>query len=225
MTERISILLVDDHSIVRQGIRTLLETQPDLMIAGEAASGEEAAGQVIELAPDVIVMDLSMPGMGGIEAIRQMKKLSPHSQVVVLTSFWEDEYIFPTLRAGALSYVMKDIQARDLADTIRKAKRGESVLHPRVAARVVQELRGERKMTPNIFTDLSDREMQVLRLIAMGDTNAVIAQKLCISEQTVKGHVSNILGKLHIADRTQAAVFAWQQGIIQRENGSPSIKN
>lgn len=220
MTEGITILLVDDHSIVRKGIQAFLETQPDLMIVGEAASGEEALAQATRLAPDVIVMDLSMPGMGGIEAIRQIKKLSPHSQVVVLTSFQEDKYIFPTLKAGALSYVMKDIHARDLADTIRKANRSESVLHPRVAARVVQELRGEREKVPNVFADLTDREMEVLRLIALGNSNAVIAQKLSISEQTVKGHVSNILGKLHIADRTQATVFAWQQGIIQRESSS-----
>jgi two-component system, NarL family, response regulator LiaR len=217
MTEYINVLLVDDHSIVRQGIRTFLETQPDLVVIGEAASGEEATQLATELAPDVVLMDLSMPGLGGIEAIRQIKKMSPHSQIVVLTSFQEDEYIFPTLRAGALSYVMKDIQARDLANTIRQAHRGESILHPRVAARVVQELRGARKDTPNVFTELSDREMDVLRLIAHGDSNATIAQKLSISEQTVKGHVSNILGKLHIADRTQAAVFAWQQGVVHRD--------
>ncbi|MBO0789860.1 MAG: response regulator transcription factor [Ktedonobacteraceae bacterium] len=220
MTDNITIVLVDDHSVVRQGIHAFLETQADLVIVGEAGTGEEALDLVTELAPDVVIMDLSMPGMGGIEAIRQIKKLSPHSQVVVLTSFQEDEYIFPTLKAGALSYVMKDIQARDLADTIRKANRSESILHPRVAARVVQELRGERKRTPNAFADLSEREMEVLRLIALGNTNAAIAQKLSISEQTVKGHVSNILGKLHTADRTQAAVFAWQQGVIQRERSS-----
>jgi NarL family two-component system response regulator LiaR len=217
MTECITILLVDDHSIVRQGIRTFLETQPDLVVVGEAASGEEAIQLAVELAPDVVVMDLSMPGVGGIEAIRQIKKISPHSQTVVLTSFQEDEYIFPTLRAGALSYVMKDIGARDLTDTIRRAHRGEAILHPRVAARVVQELRGGRKDTPNVFTELSDREMDVLRLVARGDSNAIIAQKLSISEQTVKGHVSNILGKLHMADRTQAAAFAWQQGVVHRD--------
>jgi NarL family two-component system response regulator LiaR len=220
MTEYINVLLVDDHSIVRQGIRTFLETQPDLVVIGEAASGEEATQLAAELAPDVVLMDLSMPGLGGIEAIRQIKKISPHSQIVVLTSFQEDEYIFPTLRAGALSYVIKDIQARDLTDTIRQAHRGESILHPRVAARVVQELRGARKDTPNVFTELSDREMDVLRLIAHGNNNATIAQKLSISEQTVKGHVSNILGKLHMADRTQAAVFAWQQGVVHRDSST-----
>lgn len=216
MVESIKILLVDDHSVVRQGIRAFLEAQPDLVIVGEAASGEEAIQLVAERAPDIVLMDLSMPGMGGIEAIRRIKKVSPRSQILVLTSFQEDEYIFPTLRAGALSYLMKDIQARDLASTIRQAYRGEAVLHPRVAARVVQELRGARKDTTNVFTELSDREMDVLRLIARGDSNAIIAKKLSISEQTVKGHVSNILGKLQIADRTQAAVFAWQHGVVHR---------
>jgi NarL family two-component system response regulator LiaR len=220
MADCINILLVDDHSIVRQGVRTFLEAHSDLVVVGEAASGEEAIKLAADLAPDVVLMDLSMPGVGGIEAIRQIKKISPHSQIVVLTSFQEDEYIFPTLRAGALSYVMKDIQARDLANTVRQAHRGESILHPRVAARVVQELRDARKDTPNVFTELSDREMDVLRLIARGDSNAIIAQKLSISEQTVKGHVSNILGKLHMADRTQVAVFAWQQGVIHRNSSS-----
>ena len=201
---------------MRQGIRAFLEAQPDLVIIGEAASGEEAIQLVAERAPDVVLMDLSMPGMSGIETIRQIKKISPRSQIVVLTSFQEDEYTFSTLRAGALSYLMKDIQARDLAGTIRRAHCGEAVLHPRVAARVVQELRGARKDTTNVFIELSDREMDVFRLIACGDSNAIIAQKLSISEPTVKGHVSNILGKLHLADRTQAVVFAWQHGVIHR---------
>ena len=133
-------------------------------------------------------------------------------------SYHEDEYIFPALRAGALSYVLKDIGPDELADTVRKAARGESMLHPRVASRVVQELRGARRDTPNLFTDLSDRELEVLRLIADGLTNAEIASKLVISEKTVKGHVSNILGKLHMMDRTQAAVLAWQQGLVARRD-------
>jgi NarL family two-component system response regulator LiaR len=136
----------------------------------------------------------------------------------VLTSYHEDEYIFPALRAGALSYVLKDIGPDELADTVRKAARGESMLHPRVASRVVEELRGARRDTPNLFTDLSDRELEVLRLIADGLSNAEIASKLVISEKTVKGHVSNILGKLHMMDRTQAAVLAWQQGLVARRD-------
>ena len=218
MTDKISLLLTDDHAIVRQGIRAFLELQPDLMVLGEADSGENAVRMAAELAPDIVLMDLLMPGIGGVEATRQVKQASPHSQVIVLTSYHEDEYIFPALRAGALSYVLKDVGPEELADIVRKAARGESILHPRVAARVVQELRGTRNDTPNIFTELSERELDVLRLIADGRSNAEIANKLIISEKTVKGHVSNILSKLHMVDRTQAAVFAWQQGFVTRHD-------
>ena len=218
MTDEISLLLTDDHAIVRQGIRAFLELQPDLMVIGEADSGENAVRMAAELAPDIVLMDLVMPGIGGVEATRQVKQVSPHSQVIVLTSYHDDEYIFPALRAGALSYVLKDVGPEELADIVRKAACGESILHPRVAARVVQELRGTRTDTPNIFTELSERELDVLRLIADGRSNAEIASKLVISEKTVKGHVSNILGKLHMMDRTQAAVFAWQQGFVTRRD-------
>ena len=217
MTDKISILITDDHALVRQGIRAFLELQPDLTVLGEADSGEAAVRMTAELVPDVALMDLVMPGIGGVEAVRQVKQVSPHTQIIVLTSYHEDEYIFPALRAGALSYILKDIGPDELADTIRMAARGESVLHPRVAARVVQELRGARRDTPNLFTDLSDRELEVLRLIADGLSNAEIAGKLVISEKTVKGHVSNILSKLHLADRTQAAVYAWREGVVRKE--------
>ena len=218
MTDKISILITDDHVLVRQGIRTFLELQPDLTVLGEADSGEAAVRMAAELVPDVVLMDLVMTGICGVEAPRQVKQVSPHSQIIVLTSYHEDEYIFPALRAGALSYVLKDVGPDELADTVRKAARGESVLHPRVASRVVQELRGARRDIPNLFTDLSDRELDVLRLIADGLSNAEIANRLFISEKTVKGHVSNILGKLHMLDRTQAAVFAWQQGLVARRD-------
>jgi NarL family two-component system response regulator LiaR len=218
MIDNISLMITDGHALVRQGIRAFLELQPDLTVLGEADSGEAAVRMAAELVPDVMLMDLVMPGIGGVEATRQVKQVSPHSQVIVLTSYHEDEYIFPALRAGALSYVLKDVGPDELADTVRKAARGESVLHPRVAARVVQELRGTRRDTPNLFTDLSDRELEVLRLIADGLSNAEIANKLIISEKTVKGHVSNILGKLHMMDRTQAAVYAWQQGLVARRD-------
>lgn len=218
MSDQISILITDDHALVRQGVRDFLELQPDLTVVGEAGSGEAAVRLAGELAPDVVLMDLVMPGIGGVEATRQVKQASPRSQIIVLTSYHEDEYIFPALRAGALSYVLKDIGPEELAETIRKAARGESILHPRVAARVVQEVRGARNDTPNLFTELSDRELEVLRLIADGLSNAEIARKLVISEKTVKGHVSNILGKLHMLDRTQAAVLAWQQGLVARRD-------
>lgn len=218
MTDKISLLISDDHALVRQGIRAFLELQPDIAVIGEADSGEAAVRMTEEFVPDVVLMDLVMPGIGGVEATRQVKQVSPHSQIIVLTSYHEDEYIFPALRAGALSYVLKDVGPDELADAVRKAARGESVLHPRIAARVVQELRGTRRDTPNLFTDLSDRELEVLRLIADGLSNAEIASKLVISEKTVKGHVSNILSKLHMLDRTQAAVFAWQQGLVARRD-------
>ncbi len=216
--EQIRVLLVDDHSLVRQGVRVFLDALPDITVVGEAASGQEALQMVGELAPDVVLLDLVMPGMNGVEVTRQVKRLQPKTQIVVLTSYHDDDFIFPTLRAGALSYVLKDIHARDLAETIRKAARSESVLDPSVATRLVQNLRGEKSDLPNLFTELSERELEVLRLIAHGLANAAIATHLKISEQTVKGHVSNILSKLHMTDRTQAAVFAWQQGLVRRDS-------
>ncbi len=217
MAEHITVLIVDDHSVVRQGIRAFLEAQPDLNIVGEAASGEEAIRLAQEHIPDVVLMDLVMPGMNGVEATREIKRLSPRSQVVVLTSFHEDEHVFPALRAGALSYTLKEIRSGELADIVRKAAQGESVLHPRVAARVIQEVREAKRNVPPAFADLTQRELDVLRLIAEGNSNTAIAEKLVLSEKTVKGHVSNILSKLHMEDRTQAAVFAWQQGFMARE--------
>ncbi len=216
MTERISVLIVDDHDVVRQGIRAFLATQPDLEIVGEAASGDEAIRLAQEHIPDVVLMDLVMPGMNGVEATRAVKRVSPRSQIVVLTSYHEDEHIFPALRAGALSYTLKDIRSAELAVIVRQAARGESVLHPQVATRVIQEVRTAKPNVPAAFADLTDRELEVLHLIAAGHSNAAIAEQLVLSEKTVKGHVSNILSKLQMADRTQAAVFAWQQGLMER---------
>lgn len=216
-TETTTILIVDDHAIVREGIRAFLDIQADFTVVGEASSGEEALRMIADLVPDVILMDLMMPGMDGVEASRRIKQISPRSQIIVLTSFHDDEHIFPALRAGALSYVLKDIPPDDLVEVVRKAVHGESVLHPRVAARVVMEVRGSRHTAPNPFLELSERELEVLRLIAEALTNAEIAAKLVISEKTVKGHLSNILSKLHLMDRTQAAVYAWKEGLIKRE--------
>ncbi len=218
MNDAITILLVDDHEVVRQGVRAFLDTQADISVVGEADSGEEAVRFAEQLIPDVILMDLVMPGkVDGVEATRQVKKSSPRTQVVVLTSYHEDEHIFPAIRAGAISYVLKEIGSEELGEVVRKAAKGEAVLHPRVAARLIREVQGARNVDPNPFTELSDREMEVLRLIADGLSNAKIAEQLVISEKTVKGHVSNILGKLHLADRTQAAVYAWREGIVRRD--------
>jgi two-component system, NarL family, response regulator LiaR len=216
MSERISVLIVDDHSVVRQGVRAFLEVQPDLAIAGEAESGEQAVQLAQELIPDVVLMDLALPGIDGVEATRQIKRVSPRTQVIVLTSYYEDEHVFPALRAGAISYTLKDLRPGELVEIVRKAAEGESVLHPRVASRLIQEVRQAKRAVPPAFAELTERELEVLRMIAEGHANAVIAERLVLSEKTVKGHVSNILSKLHMEDRTQAAVFAWQEGLMEK---------
>ena len=215
--EAITVMIVDDHALVRQGVRAFLETQPDITVLADAGSGAEAIRLASELVPDVVLMDLIMPEMDGVEATRRLKQASPRTQVIVLTSYHQDEHIFPAIRAGALSYLLKDVDSEELAHAVRKASQGEAVLHPRVAARVVQELHGARHATLNPFTELSERELEVLRLIADGASNAEIAERLIISEKTVKSHVSNILSKLHVLDRTQAAVYAWREGVVHRD--------
>jgi NarL family two-component system response regulator LiaR len=217
MNEPITVLLVDDHALVRQGVRAFLETQNDIAVVAEAGSGEEAVRLATEHAPDVALVDLIMPGMDGVEATRRLTARSPRTNVVVLTSYHDDEHVFPAIRAGALSYILKEVGPDELADAVRKAAIGEAVLHPQVAARVVSELHGARRDEPNAFHDLSDRELEVLKLIAEGLSNAEISNRLFISEKTTKSHVSNILSKLHLADRTQAAVYAWRQGVVRRD--------
>lgn len=213
----IKVLLVDDHKIVRQGVRAYLQTLADIQVIAESDSGSAAITAVEQNQPDVVLMDLEMPGdMDGIAATRQIRKLRPETQVIVVTSHHQDEYIFPAVRAGAISYLLKDIEPDELAAAIRKAAQGEAVLDSRVASRIVQELQGLRKDEVNPFTELSEREFEVLRLIAAGKSNAEIAETLFIGESTVKTHISNILKKLHLDDRTQAAVYAWQQGIVRR---------
>lgn len=221
--EPITLLLADDHAMVRRGIRAYLETYPGIQIVGEADSGATAVRLCAELVPDVVLMDLVMPGMDGVEATRQIKQISPRTQVVILTSFHDDSHLLPAIKAGALSYLLKDVSSEELLAAIGKAARGEAVLHPRVALQLMQSWR-----TPpatqqhNPFAELSERELEVLQLIAQGLSNAAIAAQLFISEKTVKSHVSNILGKLHLEDRTQAAVYAWREGFVKADKNSPS---
>ncbi len=216
MAEPITILLADDHHVVRFGLKNYLGTLPDLEVVGEASTGRQAVELATQLAPDVVLMDLYMPDMGGVEATRLVKARSPRTQIIILTSYHADEHIFPAIRAGALSYVLKDIDPDELADAIRRAHAGEAVLNPRVAARMVQEISGTRPDAVNPFQELTVRELEVLRLVAAGKSNREIAEILVISDKTVKSHITNILSKLLLADRTQAAVYAWQEGIVRR---------
>jgi NarL family two-component system response regulator LiaR len=217
VSEVVTVLLVDDHAMVRGGVRAFLEALPDIEIVGEAGSGEEAIEQAATLVPDVVLMDLVMPGMGGIEATKRLRQVSPRSQVVVLTSFHDDAYIFPAIESGAISYLLKDAGPGEVAAAVRAAARGEAVLHPRVAARLIEQVRGDAG-SASPYTALTEREQEVLRLVAQGLSNGEIAGRLVISEKTVKAHVSNVLSKLHLADRTQAAVFAWREGFVRRES-------
>ncbi len=215
----IRVLIVDDHKIVRQGVRAYLDTLADIQVLAEADSGTAAVIAAQKNEPDVVLMDLEMPGeLDGIAATRQIRKLRPATQVIVVTSHHQDEYIFPAVRAGAISYLLKDIEPEELAAAIRKAAQGEAVLDSRVASRIIQELQGIRKEDVNPFTELSDREFEILRLIAAGKSNTEIAETLVIGESTVKTHIGNILKKLHLEDRTQAAVYAWQEGIVRRKD-------
>jgi NarL family two-component system response regulator LiaR len=217
MSDPITVMIVDDHEMVRHGAAGYLEAQSDIEVVAEAASVEEAVRLARDHVPHVVLMDLVMPGMDGVEATRKVKDVSPRSQIIVLTSYHQDEHIFPALQAGAISYLLKDVKAAELVEAIRRAAQGEATLHPRVAVRVIQAFRGGDLDQSSPFAALTERELDVVKLIARGLTNQKIAEELVISEGTVKGHVSNILSKLHLADRTQAAVYAWQEGIVRRE--------
>jgi len=217
MKDVITVMIVDDHEMVRHGAAGYLEAQDDIHVIAEAASGEEALTLAKEHVPDVVLMDLVMPGLDGVEATRRLKDSSPRTQIIILTSFHENEHIFPALQAGAISYLLKDVKAAALVEAIRRAACGEATLHPRIAERVIKEFRVGDPDRQRLFTELTEREMEVLKLIANGYSNQKIADQLVISVGTVKGHVSNILGKLHLADRTQAAVYAWQEGLIHKD--------
>ena len=217
MNESISVIIVDDHAIVRKGIRAYLDSTSEFRVVAETGSGREAIRLVTEMVPDVVLMDLIMPDMDGIKTTREIKKISPRTQIVVLTSFHEDVHIFPALKAGANSYILKDVTMDELADALQRAARREVTFHSLVAERILRSIRGEDSADELLFAELTERELEVLKLIANAQTNSQIAQELSIAESTVKGYVSNILSKLHLGDRTQVAVYAWQKGIVQRE--------
>jgi NarL family two-component system response regulator LiaR len=218
----ITVLVVDDHDVVRKGLRFYLSAHPEVSIVGEAGDAQTAVEAVAEHVPDVVLMDLVLPlepeteptDQGGVQATRRIRQISPRTQVVVLTSFAQDELIFAAIKAGALSYLLKDADAETVLHAIHAASRGEAILHPRIAQRLMAEVTAPAK-SRDPAAELTAREMEVLHLIAQGRANAEIAAELVITERTVKAHVSNLLGKLHLSDRTQAAVYAWREGLVR----------
>ena len=209
----IRVLIVDDHAVVREGLLTFLELQDDIEVVGEAADGQEALERAAELAPDVILMDLVMPRLDGVGAMRELRATAPSSRVIVLTSFLEDERLLPAIQAGAAGYLLKNAEPAELIRAIRAARRGEAVIDPTAAARLVHALSGGAR-TAAEAERLTAREREVLRLIAAGQSNKRIARTLGISEKTVKTHVGHVLAKLGVTDRTQAAVLALRDGLL-----------
>jgi DNA-binding NarL/FixJ family response regulator len=209
----IRVLIADDHAVVRQGLRTFLELQEDVEVVADVADGEAALAAAAQHDPDVVLMDLVMPGMGGVEAIRQLREAQPAARVLVLTSFLDDEKLFPAVRAGAAGYLLKDAEPEELVRAIRTVADGEALLHPAVAARLMEEV--SEAPRPAEEEALTARERDVLELIARGMPNKLIARELGIAEKTVKTHVSSILGKLGLTDRTQAALYAVRSGLLE----------
>jgi NarL family two-component system response regulator LiaR len=216
----IRVLIVDDHAIVRRGIRALLSEAGGFTVVGEVDNGQAAVQSALETGPDVILMDLLMPGMDGIEATRQITTVQPNTHVLVLTSFAADNKVFPAIKAGAVGYLLKDSSPDDLVRAIRQVHRGEPALHPSIARKLLQEVArpAEREPAPEALTP---RELTVLRLIAQGLSNQELADRLSVSEATVRAHVSRILGKLHLASRTQAALYAVREGLESEDAASP----
>ena len=213
MSENIQILITDDHAIVRKGLRTLVESEPGMEVVGEAADGVEAVFKARSLNPDVILMDMMMPRMDGLEAINEIIRDNPEARILVITSFAEDDKIFPAIKAGALGYLLKDSTPEQLIQAIYAVYNGESSLHPSIALKVIRELNRPSELPPT-EEPLTTREVEVLKLVARGLTNQEIAEILVISERTVGNHIGNILNKLHLANRTQAALYALREGLV-----------
>ena len=215
----IRVVIADDHTVVREGLRNFLELQDGIEVVGEAADGRQALAAEEALSPDVILMDLMMPVLDGVQAMRELHDRRSSSRVIVLTSFLDDERLLPAIRAGAAGYLLKDVEPAELARAIRAAQAGDAILDPTAAARVVRAIAdGATPAVPLAPERLTRREHQVLTLIAHGRSNKRIAFELGISEKTVKAHVGHLLAKLDVADRTQAAVLAVQQGLVESES-------
>ena len=212
MVDTIRILIADDHSIVRQGLRALIDTEPDMEAVGEASDGVEAVEQARALQPDVILLDMVMPRKNGLEAIVDIKEENEDARILVLTSFAEHDKVFPAIKAGALGYLLKDSSPRELLQAIRDVHQGASSLHPTIARMLIAEISQTSDLPPT-EDPLTEREVEVLKHLAQGMSNEEIAERLVISDRTVAKHVSNLLDKLHLANRTQAALYALREGL------------
>ena len=209
----IRILIADDHAIVREGLIALIQPQPDMVVVGEARDGMEAVEMARELEPDIILMDMVMPRQSGLEAIQQLKLENNPARILILSSFAEDKQIFPAMKSGAMGYLLKDTSPRNLLRAIRDVHSGQSSLHPTIARKIIAELSSPSTDQPTAKDLLTERELEVLKLVAQGNTNQEIAEKLTVSDRTVGKHVGSILGKLHLANRTQAALYALREGL------------
>jgi NarL family two-component system response regulator LiaR len=218
MSQNIRILIADDHAIVREGLRALFATEPDFELVAEATDGVEAVDKFRARTPDVILLDMMMPRKTGLEAITDIINENPNARILVLTSFAEDEKVFPAIKAGALGYLLKDSSPHELLQAIRNVYNGESSLHPTIARKLIRELNQPPSSLQPTSDPLTEREVDVLRLVAQGLSNDDIAEKLVLSERTVRTHVSHILNKLHLANRTQMALYAVREGIAKIEN-------
>lgn len=212
MSEPIRVFLADDHAVVREGLVALIETEADMEVVGTGENGEEAVRRVLQIRPDVTLLDLHMPRKTGLEAITEIKEALPDARILVLTSFGDDEHVFSAIKNGALGYLLKDTPPHELIRAIRNVYEGKSALHPDIALKVIRELNKPADLPPT-EDPLTEREVEVLKHVARGLSNDEIADTLVVSERTVRTHVSNILGKLHLANRTQAALYALREGI------------
>lgn len=219
-SDTIAILLADDHVLVREGTRELLEHEEDMEVVGEAGDGEDAVRLATDLQPDVVVMDIAMPMLNGIQATRRIKATHPETAVLILSAYDDDQYVFALLEAGAAGYLLKDVPSHELVGAIRAVNAGESVLHPTIARKVVNRFArsGPRTSTEAVVDQLSEREMEVLKLAARGVTNLEIANELVLSVRTVEGHLSNIFGKMQVGSRTEAVIQALRWGWLTLED-------